>query len=66
MSKGDEARIESPTARLASQPHEVSVAEFRESRDKARHRTKPVVDRLCDRHQQRLGLGLLPLSHPLL
>jgi hypothetical protein len=38
------------------------VAEFRESRDKARRRAKPVIDRLGDRRQQLLGLGLL-LSH---
>jgi hypothetical protein len=38
------------------------VAEFQESRDKARRRAKPVIDRLGDRRQQFLGLGLL-LSH---
>jgi hypothetical protein len=54
--------------RLASQPHKVAVAEFREPRDKARRRAKPVIDRLGDRRQQLLGIGLLLLlllSHPL-
>jgi hypothetical protein len=39
------------------------VAEFREPRDKARQRAKPVIDRLGNRRQQLLGLGLLPLPH---
>jgi hypothetical protein len=48
---------------VASQPHEVSVAEFGESRDKARQRAKPVIDRLGDHRQQLLRLGLFPFSH---
>jgi hypothetical protein len=51
---------------LASQPHELTVAELRESRDKAQQRAKPVIDRLGNRRQQLFGLTLLPLSHPLL